>query len=103
MKSIIRNFFLAAFFLSSVLHIDADHIYTNYFYDNNPEIYLHDRLPSNNGRYGTFKAALELLSKRNVRTIVETGMNDGLIVAAALMETEEPQSFLVIGLIIITL
>jgi hypothetical protein len=38
-----------------------------------PDLYLKDRLPLENGRYSTFIESLNLLFERNVRTIVETG------------------------------
>jgi len=38
-----------------------------------PTYYLEGRLPPSNGRYKTFKEALEMMSQRNVKTIVETG------------------------------
>ncbi len=44
-----------------------------YSFAESPTTYLEGRLPSSNGRYETFKTALQLLSKRNVKTIVETG------------------------------
>lgn len=38
-----------------------------------PSYYLENRLDKTNGRYGTFTKALELLNKRKIKTIVETG------------------------------